>query len=130
MTGEEAVERTSTLHGLKILVVEDESLVSFLIEDMLRDLGCASVSHASAVGEALSLISQSPPDVAILDVNLGSETVYPVASALEAAQIPFVFATGYGRKGLAGEWGRRPVVQKPFATDTLVAALIDVLGRT
>jgi CheY-like chemotaxis protein len=130
MTGEEAGESSSRLHGLRILVVEDESLVSFLIEDMLCELGCAGVWHASAVNEALSLISKCQPDVAILDVNLGGETVYPVASALEAAKIPFVFATGYGRKGLPGEWGRRPVVQKPFATGTLAAALVTALRRS
>jgi CheY-like chemotaxis protein len=130
MTDEEAVARSSELHGLKILVVEDETLVAFLIEDMLAELGCAAVWHASAVGEALSLIGERQPDAAILDVNLGTETVYPVASRLDAARIPFVFATGYGRKGLPGEWVRRPVVQKPFAAETLAAALVNALVRS
>ena len=111
------------LHGAKVLVVEDETLISFLIEDMLRELGCAEVWHAAAVKQALTLLGERRPDVAVLDVNLGHELVYPLATWLEAEGIPFVFATGYGRKGVAELWGKRPVVQKPFGREALEAAL-------
>ena len=127
MTNAQPAGTRAFLQGLKVLVVEDETLVSFLIEDMLAELGCADVWHASAVSEALSLLGERRPDAAVLDVNLGGEPVYPVASRLDAARIPFVFATGYGRKGLAEEWDARPVVQKPFAAEALAAALQTVL---
>ncbi|WP_119459198.1 response regulator [Rhodospirillaceae bacterium SYSU D60014] len=113
--------------GLKILVVEDETIISFLIEDMLQELGCAVVWHAGDVREALALLRDRRPDVAVLDVNLGRELAYPIAAQLDAARIPFIFATGYGRDGIPDEWASRPVIQKPFAIETLAAALDSVL---
>ncbi len=109
--------------GLKVLLVEDETLISFLVEDMLQELGCSDVWHASGVSQALAILGERRPDVAVLDVNLGGELVYPLVSQLDAAAIPFLFATGYGRTGLPRHWNERPVLQKPFALDTLAAAL-------
>ncbi len=111
------------LDGLHVLVVEDETLVFFLIEDMLRSLGCADVRHANAVQEAMAMMKDSQPDLAILDVNLGGDTVYPLAMHLETAGIPFIFATGYGRSGLPERWLKQPVVQKPFGPDVFSAAV-------
>lgn len=115
------------LRGLKILVVEDETILFFLAEDMLMELGCAAVLHANRVGEALALLDRERPDVAMLDVNLAGQPAYPVAERLAAAKIPFVFATGYGMDGIPAEWLSRPVVQKPFTTamlgDAIKAAL-------
>lgn len=115
------------LTGLSILVVEDEAIVSMLVESMLEDLGCDDVWYASNVTEALDLLGQRTPDAAILDVNLAGEQAYPIARKLAAAQVPFVFATGYGASGLRGEWTDRPVIQKPFQRDALAAALASVL---
>jgi DNA-binding response OmpR family regulator len=111
------------LNGLTVLVVEDETLISFLVEDMLRDLGCSTVWHASGASEALSMLRDRRPDAAVIDVNLGGQLAYPLAVYLDAAGIPFVFATGYGKHGIPGHWRRRPIVQKPFGADALTAAL-------
>ncbi|MGH6872289.1 MAG: response regulator [Rhizomicrobium sp.] len=105
--------------GLKILVVEDEAIVSFLIEEMLLDLGCAEVWLAGSVAPALSLLDDRKPDLAVLDVNLAGVPVYPIAERLAQMGVPFFFATGYGQKGLAPEWAGRPVIQKPFDQDAL-----------
>lgn len=102
------------LAGVRILVVEDEPLVSMLIEDLLLDLGCMVVGPASTVAQALALVGQDV-DAALLDVNLGAEHVYPVADALAAADVPFAFVTGYGRHGLVGAHCDRPTIHKPFA---------------
>jgi DNA-binding response OmpR family regulator len=109
--------------GLTVLVVEDETLIAFLVEDMLQELGCAVVWHASGASEALSMLRDRRPDAAVLDVNLRGELAYPLAVYLDAAGIPFVFATGYGRAGIPGHWASRPIIQKPFAAKTLAAAL-------
>lgn len=111
------------LHGRTILVVEDETIISFLVEDMLRELGCEDVRHAANVASAMSLLREFEPDAALLDVNLGREFAYPVALQLQIKSIPFVFATGYGRSGLAPEWRDRTVIQKPFDTQALGNAL-------
>lgn len=116
------------LSGAKVLVVEDEAIVSMLIEDMLVELG-AEVVCASNVGKALALLAQGAPDASVLDVNLGHETAFPVAERLAAADIPFVFSTGYGGTGIPSGWSDRPVVQKPYAVEDLCNALIAELGR-
>lgn len=72
--------------GPQALVVEDETMIVLLIEDMLREMGCAAVRHATDVREALRLIDSARPDFAVLDVNLGGEQVYPVAERLDAAR--------------------------------------------
>lgn len=93
-----------------ILIVEDEPIVAMLIEDMLTELGCRHVLHATGVPEALALLHTRLPDAAVLDVNLKNVRVYPVAEYLAAARIPFIFATGYGRSGVAETWKDRLVI--------------------
>jgi len=115
--------KSEPLAGLKVLVVEDEAIISFLIEDMLLSLGCASVAHAGTVKQAVNLLSEQTPDAAVLDVNLAGEPGYAVAEKLEEDGIPFVFATGYGGAGLPARWRERPVIQKPFTLESLEAAL-------
>jgi CheY-like chemotaxis protein len=116
----------SDISGLKVLVVEDEAIVSFLVEEMLLDLGCAEVWHAGAVAQALALLDEKKPDAGVLDVNLAGALVYPVAERLAQLRVPFFFATGYGQKGLAPEWADRPVIQKPFDQDALSRMLVSV----
>jgi CheY-like chemotaxis protein len=116
------------LEGLSVLVVEDEALVSLLIESMLGDLGCDEVWYASDVKQALELLAENTPDAAVLDVNLAGEQVYPVARRLATAAVPFIFATGYGASGIDQEWASRPVIQKPFQCHKLAAALATALG--
>ena len=118
----------AALHGLSVLVVEDETIVSLLVESMLTDLGCKDVWYASSVEEALVILAERTPDAAVLDVNLDGETAYPIARHLDAAEVPFVFATGYGASGISDEWAGRPVIQKPFQSDTLASALRSALG--
>ena len=113
--------------SMKILVVEDEAIVSLLLEDMLLDLGYGDVWVASDVESALGLLASKRPDVAVLDVNLGGESAYPVAEQLAAMKIPFVFATGYGRFGIDGPWAAHPVIQKPYDIKALQAVIGSVL---
>ena len=121
-------EASRPLGGLKILVVEDETMLFFLAEDMLTELGCATVLHASRVRDALALLAGERPDVAMLDVNLAGEQAYPIAEKLAEANVPFVFATGYGSEGIPPSWSSRPVVQKPFTLDMLGRAIAAALA--
>jgi CheY-like chemotaxis protein len=114
------------LQGLRVLVVEDEALVSMLLEDMLADHGCEVAATASRIAQALDLIADEALtfDAAILDVNLGGEPIFPVAEALAARGAPFVFATGYGAGGLPEAWRSRPTLQKPFSHEDVGRALV------
>ena len=102
------------LAGLRVLVVEDEMMVSMLIEDMLGDLGCHVVGPAARLDEALSLAQTAELDCAVLDVNLGGQSPFPVADLLREKGAPFAFATGYGDAGLRDVDRASPVLQKPF----------------
>lgn len=102
------------LAGLRVLVVEDEMMVSMLIEDMLGDLGCHVVGPAARLEEALSLAENAELDCAVLDVNLGGQSTFPVADLLREKGAPFAFATGYGDAGLREVDRASPVLQKPF----------------
>ena len=98
-------------------------LVAMNIEDMLLDLGHAVAGLASRLEPALSLAREGEFDLAMLDVNLAGETSFPVAEILAGRRIPFLFATGYGIKGIAEEYRTYPVLQKPFRAQDLEQAL-------
>ena len=111
------------LAGTRVLVVEDEALVSMLVEEYLDELGCEVVGVASRLEDALEKARALALDAAVLDVNLAGRLSYPVAELLRARGVPFVFATGYGLSGLPDELRGAPVLAKPFRQDQLAAAL-------
>jgi CheY-like chemotaxis protein len=100
-------------------LVEDEMLVAWLLEDMLADLGCAVVGPASSVKQALAMIDAEAIDAAVLDVNLNGQMSYPIADALVARGVPFVFSTGYDKDTLLDGYRTFPVLQKPFHREEL-----------
>ena len=118
---------TPDLAGKRVFVVEDEMLVSMLLEDMLTDIGCEIVATASRLEDALRHARDAALDVAILDVNLNGQPSYAVAEALAARNLPFVFATGYGKAGLASAYRHLPTLQKPFQSEDVVRALSEAL---
>ena len=112
----------------RVLVVEDEMLLGILLEGMLTELGHEVATIAPRVSNALAAVESEIFDLAILDVRLQGESVGPVADALAAKGLPFIFATGYGRSGLPKAYRSKPVLQKPFSQNDLQRAL-DALTR-
>lgn len=98
-------------------------LISMMIEDMLADLGCKSVTCAATVDKALTLIEAQAFDVALLDMNLGGNDSHPVAQALSARGIPFAYSTGNTRQNLGDGNPGRLVLKKPFRFEDLVTIL-------
>jgi DNA-binding response OmpR family regulator len=113
----------------KILIVEDKAALAMLLEDMLSDLGYRTPYWVSNPDDALNTIASIRIDCALLDVNLGRESVFPVAEKLKRQGVPFAFATGYGRTGVPPAWSGIPVLQKPFVFTALQRVLHDLLGR-
>jgi DNA-binding response OmpR family regulator len=103
----------------RILVVEDEMLIGMLLEDMLTDMGHEVAAIVPRLKDALAAVERETFDLAVLDVHLHGESAFPVADALIAKNVPFIFATGYGERGLPDSYRGRPVLQKPFARDDL-----------
>ena len=108
----------------QILIVEDEPLIAMMLEDFLDILDQQVAGSADSVASALERVGQGGIDAAILDVNLrGGEKSTPVAEALAAAGVPFVFATGGGDDSVDARFRDRPVLQKPFTMDGVARAL-------
>jgi len=119
---------------LRVLVVEDETLVALILEDMLAELGHTVIGPISAVSAGLEMAQRQDVDIdiAILDLNLKGASSLPVANALKARGIPVVFSTGYGRNGLPEAFRDAPFLQKPFQQvdiEEVIAAASKVIGR-
>ena len=113
----------SSVAGKRVLIVEDELMIRMLLQDMLADLGHTLAGEAGGIEEALTLAKQSEFDLAILDVNLNGQPISPVVEVLVARGLPFVFATGYGQRGVPEPYRTTPTLQKPFQADALAQAI-------
>ena len=108
----------------RVLLVEDEPLIAMMLEDFLDALERQCAGTADSVATALPLVEAGGIDGAILDVNLRSgEKSWPIAEALAARDIPFVFATGGADDLILDEFRDRPILQKPFTMDGVEKAL-------
>ncbi|MCB8881153.1 response regulator [Acidisoma cellulosilytica] len=110
-----------------MLVVEDEMLVSLLIEDALTDAGGTVVGPYDRVPDALEAVRTLPFDIAVLDVNVAGIKVYPVAETLSQRGIPFLLLSGYGAGAVPPERPSWPVCSKPFRPEQLIALLAALL---
>ena len=117
------------LSGRRVLVVEDEMLILMMIETMLADLGCESVTAAATVDQAITLIKGQVFDAAMLDVNLKGNNSRPVADALVARGVPFFFSTGNGDHHSTEGHGGRAVLRKPFKYDDLAKIFAGLPSR-
>jgi CheY-like chemotaxis protein len=117
----------SALAGRHVLIVEDEMIVALDLSDVIERLGCTS-AVAGRVGKAVELAVSQRYDVAILDLNLAGEPVYPVADELRRRETPFVIASGYGADGIKAAYRDGPLLTKPYSTREVEAALLRALG--
>jgi CheY-like chemotaxis protein len=124
-----AMQPQSATPAKRILVFEDELMIRMLLEDMLGELGYTVAAEAARIEEALDAAKNADFDIAILDVNLNGQPISPVADALVARGMPFVFATGYGERGLPEPYRDRPTLKKPFQMDGLKQMLQIALDR-
>jgi CheY-like chemotaxis protein len=112
------------LLGRRVLVVEDDLMIAMLVEDMLTDLGCAVVGPANGLTQGQALAdAEAKLDAALLDVNLGQDTVFPLADQLRARGVPLIFSTGYGDGALREADRVFPILRKPYRASDVAAAL-------
>lgn len=116
------------LAGKRVLIVEDEALIALMLEHVLADFACVPVGPCNTLTAALTAVERETFDLALLDINLFGEKVYPVADALTERHIPFLFLSGYGEEGIPP--GRRgwKVCAKPFKVKDLAAMLSAVIA--
>lgn len=109
--------------GFRVLVVEDDPLVSMTLEDMLLTLGAEVVGPARTLEEGFGLLEQPEVQLAILDVSLGREPVYPLAEALQDRGVPLIFTTGYDHLQGGERFAKSRILPKPYTTASLAQAL-------
>jgi len=115
-------------HIARILVLEDEGLIALDIETALQDAGVAEVVVVSNRNEALRAIEEAVCDAAILDLRIGADGwSYDVAQLLKEKHVPFIFSSGSAE--VDDDYRDVPLVPKPFSSDQLVAALIEITAR-
>ncbi|NDK38560.1 response regulator [Pseudoxanthomonas gei] len=110
-----------SIKGKHILLVEDDQLVAFTVEDMLLYAEAGTVTVAETVAKALEALASQQFDAAIVDVNLRGEASWPVATELRSQGVPYLTATGYGemvQHDLAGT-----LLSKPYSMNQLLTAL-------
>jgi len=108
------------LRGTRVLLVEDAGLLGFWASSVLEALQATVVGPIATVGDALRAIADHAPSVAVLDIDLHGEPVWPVARTLAERGIPFVFTTGFAER-LPDEFKDRPKLDKPYKEEDLVA---------
>jgi two-component sensor histidine kinase/DNA-binding response OmpR family regulator len=111
--------------GNRLLLVEDEALTGMMMSDMLTELGFDVIGPFGRVADAMAAVGREEFQAAVLDVNLDGEMVYPVADAVLARGVPFVFVTGYSAEGIDRRFAQVPVLQKPIERQMLQSVFVD-----
>ncbi len=117
------------LRKSSVLVVEDEWLIAQMIAAELKEAGYAIVGPAASLDVALTLIAGGGFDAAVLDVNLNGTQCFPLAEALDAKGVPYLFLTGYIQRDLPAPYRHRPTLPKPMGANALVTGVAALLGE-
>lgn len=116
--------------NLNVLVLEDQALIAINLENILLDFGADRVETAVNIEKAISLLENFRPDIAILDINIGSETSMSFAMKLLKENIPFIFATGYADNSMIPRGMRDiPIIHKPFDEQSIIDAVNMLIAK-
>jgi CheY-like chemotaxis protein len=121
------MEALDHLEGCRVLLVEDDAMISMMLQDLLEDMGCEVASVASRFDEARRQSEAGGYDVALLDVNLRGERTFPIAEAMLQRRQPFVLTTGYATTVLPDSLRAAKLLQKPYRRQDLEGALRDAM---
>ena len=114
---------------MKILIVDDEPLITAMLEDWLSELGHDVVGPAHNLAKALEL-AKSEIDAAIVDVSLGKDNAYPLVEALMACGLPWALATGHGQGGIDPRYRTPSTLRKPFDFAAFQRTINDVMPQS
>ncbi len=119
-----------SLHGVRVLVVEDDPVLLMDLQSTLAGAGADVVALCQTLEDALRRSDPADFSVAVLDFRLGAETASPVARRLVDQGVPFVFYTGQARhEPSLAEWADCSIVEKPSPPRALIAAVRAALAR-
>ncbi|HWJ73272.1 MAG TPA: response regulator [Kaistia sp.] len=101
-------------HGLRLIIVEDEPIIAMMVEEMAIELGWHVEGLADCEAGAAALLNTLHPDLALLDINLGSDSGLRVAEICRGRGVPVVFMTGYPEAEIPPRCDNSPILLKPF----------------
>lgn len=122
-TSSSSQDRARATKRARVLLVEDEHLIQLMLAEMVSQIGYEVAGTAASLDEAKERAAILDVDLAVLDVNLGGEKVFPVADTLRGRDVPFCFVTGYGVAGVPEQYRLNPIIQKPFQETDLARVL-------
>jgi DNA-binding response OmpR family regulator len=126
----QSMNDNNPLSGVRVLVVEDDTLLAMDLKETLVDAGAIVVDVCQTLDEGMARANHDDFAVAVLDFSLGPDTASPLARRLVRRGLPFILYTGKSRSEPSlAEWSDRPIVQKPAPLRVLVSALRDALSR-
>jgi CheY-like chemotaxis protein len=121
------IKKLLSMNRWRILIVEDEFLLTVALTHMLQELGCEVAGTSSTLQAGLDFLDRAAmPDGAVLDCNPAGEKVWPIADILRASGVPFVFSTG--RPEIESRFADVPVLIKPYSARALGDALLPLLA--
>jgi len=115
-------------HPGSVLILEDEALVALLLEDLVRDMGAHTIDVFAAAGDALAALATREYDCAVLDLFVRDGSSLPVADALAARDIPFLFSSAADTEALASRHRSRAFLAKPFDDAAARARILDLMS--
>ena len=127
-TGNQGTTQGS-MSGVTVLLVEDDFIVGYDMQMLLEEQGARVIGPAASLLEAQALLATERPTVAVLDVNLGGEYVFPLVNRLLEKQVPFVFATAYADDDrlFPDEARTAPRLAKPVLPNVLIGQLLRIV---
>jgi DNA-binding response OmpR family regulator len=114
---------------MRVLIAEDEFLVGLQLEEDLRSAGCSIVGPFSTLEAAMQASRRERFDLAVIDINLNGDRVYPLADELSARAVPFIFLSGYLPANLPQRYRSRPHVTKPHDPAALIKEIRAAVRR-
>lgn len=117
------------LPGRRVLVVEDNPVIAFDIDDALRENGVEVVGPAHDIESGLALIREDSLDGAVLDIDIGGRPVWPIARELKSEGVPFVFVSGDCDRGLPDDFTGAVCLHKPAQTEAILNTVAAVMGE-
>ncbi|MBW0145004.1 response regulator [Sphingomicrobium clamense] len=114
--------------GERILIVEDEPLIAMMLEDFLESLGYVVHATCETLAEALAAVEGGGFDLAVLDVNLQGESVWPAAEKLRERGVPFLLASGGHVDAPPSDFANAPMLAKPYTIGRVKPLVEEVLA--
>ena len=115
-----------TLHGHRVLIIEDELLIALDLQGALVQIGAEVIGVAATVGEALVAVASPNLTAAIVDLRLNGQSVREAVQALTDRNLPFIFYSGLEATPTARSWPKVPLLLKPLPPEEVANTLARV----